>query len=327
MRNKASLYTPVLVVVVLILIGISEGFIDAALNDNGGGTNIFLSISLIQLFIFIIPCAFYCRVRNINFLTVSKFRICSPTYIPFIIFTSMLFLITVMIFNYFEYCVFENSYYITSTNLLNVIPKSDNIFVLLCYIVVPAVVEELLFRSILLGEYSSHGGFCAIMISSVFFAMLHLDFSHFLVYFFAGVIFGVLTYITSSTIPAILLHMLNNFITVFLQDNYINYISLASSSILFIFIMIAAFFVALFLVLTRLEYIFLKKADEFEENEAVASKLEALKKASLVGNIEGPDTRKEKNSKIMTSTAEIFLSPSFFLAVPVYVFLTADIFK
>lgn len=323
MREKMMVYPPVLVGVILILLSLSDSFIKAVAGAGNGNTSLFLSAAVIQLFIFMLPCAFYCRVRRINFFSVARLRPFAPSHLSFVLLTSVVFLLVVAVSNYFEARVFGGELYQSGINLMRSSPENDSFFISLCYIIIPAAVEELLFRGILLSEYKEKGGLTAVVVSALFFAMLHLSFSHFFVYFVSGVLFGLMTYITGSALPALLLHMLNNYFSIFLQQEYLSYIKLASGSVLLIVILIALLLLFVYLMLSRLEYLFLKRADRFEEENSAERRLEALQKEAYVGSLEqGKPRAKKRFGGILP---EVYLSPTFLLTAVIFIFIAADI--
>jgi membrane protease YdiL (CAAX protease family) len=93
---------------------------------------------------------------------------------------------------------------------------SGNIFlVILKHAVAPAILEEALFRYLpltLLMPYSKKG---AVVISSVFFAIVHGNFYQMPYAFIAGLIFGAADIAFNSIAPSVALHFINNLVSVF----------------------------------------------------------------------------------------------------------------
>lgn len=83
----------------------------------------------------------------------------------------------------------------------------------------PAICEELVVRGIFQYEVSSYaGGLCGIIVSAFVFGMLHFDFRFFFVYFVAGLVLGMLTHVTRSVFPAMIVHFLNNTVSILFSD-------------------------------------------------------------------------------------------------------------
>lgn len=125
---------------------------------------------------------------------------------------------------------------------------------LLCYTLLPAVLEEIAFRGIAFSVYQkSCGGIGAIFATSVFFAMAHFSGEEFLSYFVSGIILGTVVYITRSVFTVIILHFVNNTVSFFLENAVFKVASEVKSGILAIFLVTAFTLVALFWFLSELE--------------------------------------------------------------------------
>ena len=91
-------------------------------------------------------------------------------------------------------------------------------FLALC--VVPAVLEELLFRGVAQGLVRPFGAVAAVIAQAVLFALLHGSLSGVVYALPAGLFFGLLAEQTGSILPGMLLHLCNNllsFVQVLLQ--------------------------------------------------------------------------------------------------------------
>ena len=90
-------------------------------------------------------------------------------------------------------------------------------------VVVPAIFEELFFRKAILNVSKKFGIGFAIIISSVLFGLIHLNFYQAIGATFAGIIFAIITLKTGSILPSIILHAFANsysfFTTILWVDN------------------------------------------------------------------------------------------------------------
>lgn len=90
-------------------------------------------------------------------------------------------------------------------------------------VVVPAIFEELFFRKAVLNASKKFGTIFAIIISSVLFGLIHLNFYQAIGAILAGVIFAIITLKTGSILPSIILHAFGNsysfFTTLLWVDN------------------------------------------------------------------------------------------------------------
>ena len=87
-------------------------------------------------------------------------------------------------------------------------------FVMLTYAVITPILEEMLFRYIPLSLLAQHSKKGAILYSAAFFAFVHCSLYQLPYAFLAGVIFAFFDIISESIIPSLLLHTMNNAISV-----------------------------------------------------------------------------------------------------------------
>ena len=106
----------------------------------------------------------------------------------------------------------------------------------MAYAVLPAICEEFVYRGIICHEYEKGGVLRAIIVSSVFFALLHFNLQNLPMYLFSGVILAMTLYATRSLFGAILTHFLYNIFGLFGQPYMSNLYRITNSPRLFIFI-------------------------------------------------------------------------------------------
>ena len=119
---------------------------------------------------------------------------------------------------------------------------------LVVFAVVPAVVEEFVFRGVILGAYSKVDVKAGIVISSLFFALLHFSFGSVMYGFFFGLLFAVIRLSTGNLVYTIIMHCLFNTIYVLMS-----YMRLDEIPAVVVFIVFA---VALFGFITLVMYFF-----------------------------------------------------------------------
>ena len=76
--------------------------------------------------------------------------------------------------------------------------------------VAPAICEEIAFRGFVMGSLSDFGDGFAILISSMFFGMMHSGISEIVFAFSVGLLLGFIRKISGSLIPSMIVHFLNN---------------------------------------------------------------------------------------------------------------------
>lgn len=89
------------------------------------------------------------------------------------------------------------------------------VLMVLSSVIVPAFVEEFFFRGLILSNLLPFGRGTAILLSALLFGVMHQSFEQLFYATVAGVVLGFLYVKTRSIWPCVLLHFLNNFISVF----------------------------------------------------------------------------------------------------------------
>lgn len=196
-------------------------------------------------------------------LKISKenFILMLPTLIPVILITIGLSALFSFIFGLFG---FYNN---------NVTDVSGNIiFVLIRHAVLPTVLEELLFRYLPIALLAKSSPRMAIFASGVFFAFSHCNLFQLPYALFAGLIFAMLDVIFNSITPSLILHFLNNVISVF----YLRYSEIAVFKFVYYITLSSVALISLIIVfLLRNKY--LSKVRELKnENEGLKFGAETL---------------------------------------------------
>ena len=91
----------------------------------------------------------------------------------------------------------------------------DGIYLIVAYAALPAFCEEMVFRALLTAEYEKRSTAAAILMPSLFFAMLHLDVEHFPALIISGVILSLTLYASRSAPAAFVVHLCYNLISLF----------------------------------------------------------------------------------------------------------------
>ncbi len=316
-KNNPVFTAPLYVTVIMILLGFSDKLLEMSLKKSTD--DFFFTAVLLQLFVYMIPAALYCKIKKTDMIKASGAKLLSISDIPFVISAFVLYMLGILFLIYIGMTPGNQA---ESFSSIQVNFSTDSFTVSLCYIVIPAVAEEMLFRSVLISEYSSahSSGICTLLITSVFFAMIHFSFPAFISYLWGGAIFGLITYITHSSLPSVLLHMLSNYITVSYSDKIAQFLESAENSIVLIFLMSVLFLLSLYFTLATLQSIYEKRAAEYEDGTLAGSRADAIKRLTKAGKVNKSETENTKTAR--ASAKDIFLSPAFFLAVFVFVFIT-----
>jgi membrane protease YdiL (CAAX protease family) len=80
--------------------------------------------------------------------------------------------------------------------------------------VLPAVIEELLFRGVILKSLKQYGTVMAVLLSSAMFAAFHLNPAQTVYQFILGIMFAAIALRTGNLVLCMLLHFINNFLII-----------------------------------------------------------------------------------------------------------------
>ncbi len=328
MKLRSSLTAPLYVGAILLLTSFSSYML---LKINELSENPFLSVSIIQLFVFLIPTAFYCSVGRITFSDSIKLKF-SFSSVPIFLESALVFFVGAAVMKYIGY-YFLNGAYVDTPGIINAsVYGAEGVLPLICLVFLPAILEEIVFRGVLLEEYKVYGDASAVILTSLFFAMIHFSLENFLYYFFAGIIFGLMTVTTDSCLPAIALHILNNFTALTIEDSYITYIEQLGGTMLFLFISASVFLILLFFLFSRIEGMYLKKAELNSAGKRIAIVNEAMllnegkpkKSGDLYMHRKGGEDMGELKPQLRFRDA--FLSPTFWIVVVFFMVKASNLF-
>lgn len=291
---------------------ISERLLKLALDTSD---NIVLCASIVQLFIFAIPTAFYCKVMGVSFPSYAKLRLAPVSTIPFIVASAFTYFFTAIIVLYLEINLFSFS---SATPLAQATASLDTLSLALSYVIVPAIAEEIFFRSIILSDYSAYKGPSAVVVSAIYFAMLHFSFPHFPLYFILGIILALLTYTTNSSIPSVIIHLINNAVVIFYGEWFNTFLKESASSVILAFILVVAFLISLATFLSTMESLYEQRSILYETGELDGARYDKASNMARAGKL-------TQESRVVLKNAEVFLSPTFFLSILLFILVILDI--
>jgi len=123
----------------------------------------------------------------------------------------------------------------------------EAVLAVLVLVLLPALLEEFLFRGIVLAEYERRGAVRAVLLSSLLFALAHMDARNILAHLFVGVLLALVVFATDSLLAAVLLHALCDLTALFAQSYLNAFYRITGSVALLLFLLIAVFLVSLLL--------------------------------------------------------------------------------
>ena len=305
MKIKSTIGAPILLIVVFALTAASRLIPAAGLAVSRSP---YLAVTVIQLLVFALPSLFWCTLRGKEYRKSLRIRFFSPSAIILVVTASVLLISGSALIGAGMSAAFPEAFAVSSSASYSGIDTApgvaDGLFIVISLAIVPAVTEEVLFRGIMLTEYTSQGVFAAVLISSLAFAMGHFSFVRFPVYLFSGLVLAAVTFATRSLTASVIVHVLNNVFVVFFED-YVIFMAKKQnvSGVLIIFILACAFFIS-----------------------AVISAFEAasLYKSYGKGNADSSylPEKKKKRSRL-TDLSEALFSPTFLLAVVIFIVVSS----
>lgn len=94
--------------------------------------------------------------------------------------------------------------------LFNYSGKLASVLIFVQIAILPAIFEELFIRKGVMGILKDKGAIFATIVSSIFFATIHLNISQFMFAFLVGILFGIVRTKTGKMYPTMILHLINN---------------------------------------------------------------------------------------------------------------------
>lgn len=235
-----------------------------AIKNLSAETNVYAAIGVIQLIVIGLPCLIYYLAKGKKFDSEMYIVSKKGVKILFLIFAAMLF-ISGMLLIKFVYFVRGG----TVASLVNFYDAfegdaeaANNFEKIISLIIIPAVCEEFLFRGILFSEYRRYGTGNTIIITSLCFAMMHFSVENFFIYLFTGILLGFVTAVSRSIIPATVLHLMSNALSIYASDRFLRVTVVKNGTYFIGFVLIVLTGVSLMLMLSRVENICYDYSDD-----------------------------------------------------------------
>ncbi len=243
-REIVITVTPSLLVLASYILLLISKFIDVTLLNRD---NEYMSVIILQMMIFLLPASLWCMLKGEKY--IQKLRLSLPKADTFFLIVCAA--LAMMTGGILLAIVFQgldglsNNFSLYGTFISKRDGSAANtVYLILAYAALPAVCEEFLFRGILCHEYEGKGVFRAIILSSLFFALLHFNLQNLLVYLFCGCILALVLYATRSLWGAVLAHFLYNLFGVFGQPYIATLYRLTKDSRLLVMIVGIVFFLS-----------------------------------------------------------------------------------
>lgn len=219
--------------------------------------NLFFSIILSQIIFFFFPILYYLKNLGLSIKKILRFNLITKphvyTFLFFVYFAIEIFIYSI---NYFQYLIFPDYYSLFKSELekgYNLIFQNLNnnlFYAIFAVAVVPAFVEELIFRGFLQKTFETVFNYkIAIVLTSIIFAFVHFSIVNFVSLFVLSIILGFVVYYTNSIFTTIIIHFLVNFTTIMLNYYFgrlpdaINFNFLGANIFIFLIALILIFLI------------------------------------------------------------------------------------
>ena len=207
--------------------------------------NEYFSIVLLQMMIFLLPGALWCKFSGEKYTSKLRLKLPAPNTVPLMLSATLLLIsggvLISVLFGGLDSLSHNFSLYDTFISKDNGTVASK-LYLTLAFAALPAICEEFVYRGILSCEYERGGVMRSVVLSSAFFALLHFNLVNIPVYLFAGAILALTMYATRSLIGVMIVHFLYNLFGLFAQPYMSALYSITGSPEFFVFLTAVVFF-------------------------------------------------------------------------------------
>lgn len=235
--------------------------------DTLGDDSVFLAIIIIQIIVFAVPSFLYYGLRGgkLNYPVVAG-KISGNT----VLFTVAAFCVLL-----FGSLFVKLLFYSGGVDVGNSKGYMDELFytedgavgLFLAYALIPALCEEFFFRGIVLSEYKKYGSFNAVLISALYFTMVHFTVEGFLIYLFAGLVLGAVTASCRSIYPAVVMHLLFNSYSLYSSPVFISSTVFNTGELFMGFVLLVVVLLSLVVMFSRLEIMYESYSTELKNED------------------------------------------------------------
>lgn len=208
-------------------------------------------------------------------------------YVFFLIFTSLFLVCTALVLNIIFGGVYASSEGFT---LLGAFTAGENeytanaLYLIIVYAIIPAIVEELVFRGIVYSELSKISEGLACSVSSLLSALFAFTLGGLPAALFCALVYCFVRFTTGSLISCMILHLIYNLCGLFINTNVSKYFISSQNNALLIVIIIGAWLVSTALFVSEAARVYRMKAAKVADGEENSS-VPKIKRQELFGEI------------------------------------------
>ena len=213
MKIKGIHAAPALLIIISALLCGANLINVEAISKN---TNIYLTVMVLELIILGVPSAFFCILRGAGYSQGLRVKMMKTRHVTITIWAFLYMTAGSIVLSFLMYYLFPDAF-IASALSSTVNGSASRIYLLITFALLPALLEEFLFRGVVSAEYSSYGASVAVVMSSLCFGLLHFSFVRLPIYFFMGIILALTAGATRSLLPSVIVHAANNAFVLFYE--------------------------------------------------------------------------------------------------------------
>ena len=223
-----------------------------------------------------VPVAVWTYLQHRNPLQTLWLRPFSPTHIPLVILMTLLLPVLALMLS----LPFGNMLFLDAPYRLWGLytPVSDGgvlgvLLLILVYILLPTICEELLFRCVLPHSFAEFGPVVTALLSAFLFSFFDFNLGTFLVTFAVGISLYLVLYVTRSMTPVLIVRLFYQTFTVFFRQELASFYRSAGSGTVFFFLLTLIFGIIVILICSVMIHLNLDHAKKLKENsEAYAAR-------------------------------------------------------
>ena len=205
-----------------------------------------LLAAVIQLLIYVLPGIFYFKLRREGSIDRLDLKPTPPDRIYIAVLAALLLFIISSGFKlaYLGMGIYESRFaqYASYINISTFSDPGDILYMVITFVLIPAVCEELIYRSVIFGEYmrDGYGTVIAAAASTVLYALLHTGLQRLPLYLIIGAILCIVVRITGSVLMSMVTSVVFGLCDVF-TENYVTALAHSDYKALVVFTVISLF--------------------------------------------------------------------------------------
>lgn len=184
-------------------------------------TNPYLTVMILQLICIGLPTVFFCLLRGNAYRPTLGLRVPRVRHITISVYALIMLISGGIALSLLMYTFFPEAFSASGMDMKNLTiseyTNKDSIYAALTFAILPAILEEFLFRGVVRSEYSKYGAVASTLLSSLLFGMLHFTPVRLPIYVFSGIILALLAGACNSIIPSVLVHISNNIFVLYFE--------------------------------------------------------------------------------------------------------------